>query len=292
MSDPYTDRFASGSTTLCRCFRLVRADGVEMGFTDHDEDVAFDGLTYAASAALSASDAASSLGLAPDEMDAQGGLSHDAISEADLVAGVYDAARVEVWDVDWSDPAVRKLLGRYTVGQVERGGVAFRTELRSLSAILDTPQGRMHTTLCDARRLGDGRCRLSLSAWQGTATVLAINGLELTVSGIEDRTSGFFDRGTVDWTDGANAGSGGDVRLSRNDGASTNLSLWRLPPHPIAPGDTLYVTAGCDRTADMCRNRFGNLLNFRGFPHMPGETSVTEYAVSGDPNQNGGSRFG
>ena len=38
----------SGTTTLCWCWKIVRRDAVALGFTDHDEDVTLDALTYAA----------------------------------------------------------------------------------------------------------------------------------------------------------------------------------------------------------------------------------------------------
>ncbi|MEP1612661.1 MAG: DUF2163 domain-containing protein [Roseobacter sp.] len=287
----YTDALKSGSTTLCRCFRVIRADGVTMGFTDHDSDVSFDGLTYRADAALSATEAAYSLGLAPDELDAQGAFSSDALTERDLHAGVYDGADIEVWDVDWSDTSIRDLMGRYSIGEVERGGVGFRAELRSLAARVDRAEGRVHTTLCDARRVGDGRCRLNLSAWQGTATVVAADGFEVLVSGLSTFNPRIFSRGIAGWATGDNAGAESDIRIATQSADLVVLSLWRTPPQPIEVGDTLTVAAGCDRTAATCQNRFNNLRNFRGFPHMPGEAFLREIGREGDPDQTGGSRF-
>ena len=112
MSDAYSAALESGSTRLCRCFLMTRADGMVLGFTDHDEDVTFEGVTFRASGALTSSEAASQLGLSPDEMDASGALSDEFITEADLSAGVYDGARVEVFDVDWTSPAIRRRLAR------------------------------------------------------------------------------------------------------------------------------------------------------------------------------------
>jgi len=31
------------------------------------------------------------------------------------------------------------------------------------------------------------------------------------------------------------------------------------------------LTAGCDRRAETCRVKFDNLVNFQGFPDMPGD---------------------
>ena len=43
-------------------------------------------------------------------------------------------------------------------------------------------------------------------------------------------------------------------------------------------GDTLKLTAGCDKTFKTCREKFGNGLNFRGFPHLPGSDFAYGYA--------------
>jgi hypothetical protein len=39
---------------------------------------------------------------------------------------------------------------------------------------------------------------------------------------------------------------------------------------------------GCDRRFATCRDRFGNVANFRGFPHIPGNDFVLRYPGSGD----------
>lgn len=291
MSDPYAAHIATGATSLCRCFRLERADGTVYGFTDHDAPVTFDGLTYAPEGALDATAAAASLGLAPDELDAAGALSADFITEADLAAGLYDGAEVLAFDVNWRDPTARRLLGRYRIGQVERGRLAFRAELRSLAAGLDRKEGRLHGTLCDVRRLGDSRCKLALGPWTAAATVTAATGAEIEVatgSGLDPR---ILARGIATWTGGANSGEESDIRAGAPIAGGWAVSLWRAPPQAVAVGDTLDIVVGCDRSYPTCRDRFGNAANFRGFPFMPGPDSAGEYAVPGAPGQDGRSRF-
>src|SRR5829696_5399234 len=53
-----------GATTLCRCWRLIRRDGASFGFTDHDRDLAFGGVVYAARTGLEAAEATAELGRA------------------------------------------------------------------------------------------------------------------------------------------------------------------------------------------------------------------------------------
>ena len=52
------------------------------------------------------------------------------------------------------------------------------------------------------------------------------------------------------------------------------FDLWQRAPQPIIVGDTFRVTAGCDKTHGTCRKKFENALNFRGFPHMPGNDFI------------------
>ena len=55
---------ADGVTTLCHCWKLIRRDGVTFGFTDHDRDLAFGGVAFAARSGLEAAEATAELGFA------------------------------------------------------------------------------------------------------------------------------------------------------------------------------------------------------------------------------------
>lgn len=52
--------------------------------------------------------------------------------------------------------------------------------------------------------------------------------------------------------------------------------------------------AGCDKRFTTCRNKFGNGVNFRGFPHLPGNDFIIGGTGAGDPGAgpfDGGSLF-
>lgn len=291
----YLAALATGATTRARCWRLARRDGVVLGFTDHDRALAFLGTTFEPRAGASGSEAASSLGLSVDDTEAAGALSSDALTERDLARGAYDGAAVLVFDVDWSNPAARRLVGAYTIGEIERDETGFRAEMRSRVGDLDKSAGRWFLSVCDAT-LGDARCGVDLAApaftGAGVVDTTGDGGLTLGVSGLGAFAAGFFSRGIVRWTTGANAGQPAEVRAHGVAGGGQSLSLWRRPASLPAPGDQFQVSAGCDRTWTTCRARFGNGVNFRGFPLMPGDSVVTEYAVRGAPGQDGAGRFG
>lgn len=48
ISEEFQKHLDSGATSLCRCWKVVRGDGAVLAFTDHDEAVSFDGVTFRA----------------------------------------------------------------------------------------------------------------------------------------------------------------------------------------------------------------------------------------------------
>jgi uncharacterized phage protein (TIGR02218 family) len=284
-------RLDSGVTTLCRCWVIERSDGVTQGFTDHDDDVPLGAVICRAGSGLSGSEAAQKLGLAADSSEISGALADDTLNEADLAAGRYDMAVVELWLADWTEPELRVLMAKGTIGEVSREGPAFTAELRGLSERLSQDSGRLYTVTCSAD-LGDARCKFDLagSGFRGSGLVAALNATSTFIaSGLDAFDDGWFAAGKLAFTSGANAGLSVEVKDHRKNGAVT-LELWQAMPEPVAAGDTFTVTAGCDKRFQTCHDRFNNVANFRGFPHIPGNDFVISYPVQGQPGNDGKSR--
>ena len=210
----FKNHIESGATTLATCWKLTRADEVVLGFTDHDQTLSFGGTDYLPM--LDGGEIGAKLGSQVDTGEVLGVLRSDAITGADIAAGLYDGASVETWRVNWRDVGQRLLLRRATIGEIVREDGQFRAELRSGQQALNRVRGRLYSPLCDAV-LGDARCTVS-----------------------ED--------------------------------------------HP-------EFGEGCDRRLSVCRDRFDNVANFRGFPHIPGNDFVLRYPRSDDA-LDGGALFG
>jgi uncharacterized phage protein (TIGR02218 family) len=103
-------------------------------------------------------------------------------------------------------------------------------------------------------------------------------------AGFDDR---WFEGGRIEVLSGAAAGLSGVVKSDRLSGAMRRVELWQSLRAPLAPGDQLRLLAGCDRRAATCRVKFGNFLNFRGFPHLPGDDWITAYPRSDQANTGG-----
>ncbi len=283
----------SGTTTLCHCWRITRADGQVMGFTDHDHDLAFDGTTFRAASGFTGSDAERRLGLAAADTEITGALSSDAITEADIAAGKYDGAEIEVWLVDWrnaADPNARALLRAGQLGRVRRGEMHFEAEVRTLASRLQQVRGRTFAHGCDAE-LGDARCGVDLSApaWNGTGIIVAVHDATLRIDGLGAFAADFFTHGTCRITSGAAAGFAARIIGHRLQGGTAIITLADTPPDVLASGDAAHLVAGCDRAFATCRDKFANAVNFRGFPHMPGNDFAISYPVPGDDGLDGSS---
>ena len=280
----------SGATTLCWCWRLTRVDGVRFGFTDHDRDLVFDGTTFEAESGFSASEIESSIGLDVDNLEAEGALRSDRLNEDDLAAGLFDNAAVEIFRVNWQDTGQRVLVRAGNIGEISRGEHAFVAEIRGLAHYLQQPKGRLYQFGCDAD-LGDSKCGFNLdqAAFKGTGVVLGVSDEVLfQVSGLDSFASDWFTRGLLSWDTGANQGLKMEVKLHSQTGGVTAIELWQPMAHAIAVGDSFSITAGCDKQFTTCKSKFDNVLNFRGFPHIPGNDFLVSYPNRDDPANDGG----
>ena len=271
----------TGATTVCRAWSVTRRDGQVLGFTDHDRDLVVDGVTCRADTGMTARILHQTTGLSVDNTEAYGALSAMAITEADLIAGRYDGAEVRAFLVNWKSPDDFVEQFRGFLGEVTRSGGAFKAELRGLSEKLNQPQGKAYTPTCSAV-LGDGECRFNLAqpGYSATGVVETVDdgrGFVLTsVSGFDDR---WFEGGRLEVLTGPAAGLVGVVKNDRQESGKRRIDLWTSIGAEIGVGDQVRLQAGCDKTPNTCRVKFANFLNYRGFPHIPGEDWLASYPV-------------
>lgn len=272
---------AGGVTTVCRAWTVTRRDGQVLGFTDHDRDLEIDGVVCRADTGMTARVLHQTTGLSVDNTEAFGALNATSITESDLLAGRFDSAEVRAFLVNWQMPDDYIEQFRGYLGEVSRSGGAFRAELRGLSERLNRPHGMAYTPGCSAV-LGDDRCKFDLAqpGYSVVATVDVVDedrGFVLGgVSGFDDR---WFEGGRFEVLTGPAAGLVGVVKNDRQDGSTRRIELWQSVGAGMAAGDTVRIKAGCDKTTNTCRIKYANFLNFRGFPHIPGEDWLASYPV-------------
>jgi uncharacterized phage protein (TIGR02218 family) len=280
----------TGTTHVCRAWTIRRKDGTELGFTDHDKDLRVDGVTCRADTGMTARALQQTTGLSVDNTEAFGALSAAAITEADLLSGRFDGAEVTAYLVNWQSPEDFSVQFRGNLGEITRSAGGFRAELRGLSDFLNRPHGMAFTPGCSAV-LGDRRCRFDLDQ-PGYSLDLSVEEVEdgrvfrfADFPGFDDR---WFENGRLSVMTGQAAGLVGVIKIDRLETSKRRIELWHSIRSTVQAGDSVRVEAGCDKSASTCRIKFSNLLNFRGFPHIPGEDWLASYPVP--DRANGGAR--
>jgi uncharacterized phage protein (TIGR02218 family) len=249
-----------------------------------------DGVVCRADTGLTARALQLTSGLSVDNSEAFGALSAAALTEPDLLAGRYDGAEVRAYLVNWQAPEDFVEQFRGHLGEIVRSGGSFRAELRGLSELLNRPHGMAYTPGCSAV-LGDDRCRFDLTqpGYFADRTVETVeDGRVLrfeSFTGFDDR---WFEQGRVEVQSGLASGLVGVVKIDRLEGTSRRIELWQSFAAPLVAGDSIRIFAGCGKTTAICKTKFANLLNFRGFPHIPGEDWLASYPVPDRPS--GGAR--
>lgn len=262
--------------TLATCWRVTRRDGVSHYFTDHDCDLSVAGNLYTARSGIVPSAVTSQAGLAVDNLELEGMLDSEAITHDGLLNGLYDHAELEIFMVNYEAPEDGQLhvktgwLGEVTL----RDGV-FVVEVRGISAALQQTIGEVYTPTCRAQ-LGDARCKKLLAGYTHGGAIDSVDNAFTFYDAARSEPTGYFAYGTVTFTSGANQ----DLSMEIRDFSHGRFGLFLPLPNALSPGDTYQAVAGCDKRMETCWGRFGNAVNFRGEPHLPGNDKILETSAT------------
>lgn len=273
MESTLGNHLKTGSTTVCRAWKVVRRDGTVLGFTDHDRDLAFDGVAFVARSGLTARALQQTTGLSVDNTEAMGALSDASVREEDILAGRFDGAEVTAFQVNWADTSERAIQFKGTFGEIVRSKGTFQVELRGLSENLNRPVGLVYHAECSAN-LGDRRCTIDLKDTAYSIEVPIVDqegGRVYRVAAMPAFAAQWFERGRLIVVDGNGKDQFGTIKTDQQIGDVRVFELWQGFSSLPAIGDVVRLEAGCDKRSSTCRDKFANFLNFRGFPHIPGE---------------------
>jgi uncharacterized phage protein (TIGR02218 family) len=258
-------------------WRLERRDGVTLGFTSHDRDVELDGLILRASPGMIPSSIVESIGLNVDGLDVRGAMTSDAIRADDLSAGRWDAARLSIFLFDWTDPAAGvRMLAVGELGAIAHSSSEFDAEFKGPAAKLDRAVAPYTSPGCRAD-FCDADCGLNAARFTHQAQIFLAMGSEITLAAPLPGTSDNFAFGKMRWLDGPNCGLWSDILTT----SATDIHLIAPPPIAALPGNRVELIEGCDKTIATCGTRFGNAINFRGEPYLPGNDILTRYPGAG-----------
>lgn len=279
----------TGATHVCYCWSIKRSDGKTFGFTDHDRALTFEGVAFKPDSGLSAKALSSTTGLSVNNTEALGVLTAAAITDADIEAGRYDDAEVTTWLVQWDNVARREVKFVGSIGEITRESGTYRAELRGLTELLNQPQGRSYLRTCSAV-LGDVGCKVATTdpIFHADTVLSELDDNQVLTMTLGDTfTDRWFESGVISFRSGTAKGLHAAIKKDEIVGATRVITLWRPMPGAIALGDSVRLTAGCDKRAETCREKFSNLLNFQGFPDIPGDDWLMSVPRSDDDDSGG-----
>jgi uncharacterized phage protein (TIGR02218 family) len=268
MSRVFRREALEATATFCR---IRRRDGVTLGLTSHDRDLWFDGVLHRAAPGVLPSAIRRTADLAPDSAEVQGALTHDSIAAADLVAGRFDGAGIEIGVVDW-ETFDRAVLTRGEIGDVTQQAGNFAAELRSAKAALEADLVPCTSPTCRARFGGPG-CALSVARFTHEAVLAGVDFGVNRVSFAGGPPGAQLREGSLRWIDGPHAGITMEIVSADESGLVLDVGLDPL----LEPGARALLREGCDHTLRTCSERFANAVNFQGEPFVPGNDLIARY---------------
>lgn len=260
--------------TIARLLKIDCTNGSVFAFTDTDMPITVEGQLYTPAPGLQSVKLTSTSNVEVSNQSI--GAAMLDVPEEDLLGGVFDSAVITASWASWANPAAGKVdvfsgvLGELTWD--ERG---FLADVVSTMKQLERNIGWSYTNTCrhglfSTTEVGKiGKCGLSSASYtfSGAVTSVALNKWKFG-TGLSQAT-GYFSSGVLTWVTGNNAG----LSVTIKSQVSGNLEVYIPTAFTIQVGDTFTIQAGCDKTMATCRDKFSNLNNFGGFPHIQQDAS-------------------
>ena len=266
--EPLNTRIIDGIAQLCTIWEVTRSDGTQERYTDHDADIVAMGYTWSSLTSYDSTTALARQDMSVLTSEFTTGV-QDGVTLADIEAQKYDDAQIVLYAIDWSSPSdgVVPLLKGW-VGNITVDGQQIKFEFRSLAQKLQQNVGRTISAACDAD-LGDSRCKVDLTPYTVAGT--AQSGDQYTLNDASlTQANNYFAGGRL-----TIHGVSREIRSSTSAGV---ITFYDPLPTPIVAGDAYSMTPGCDKTIGTCNSKYSNVVNFRGFPDVPG--SDVAYSVA------------
>lgn len=277
------NHFRQDSSTIALIWAIEMRDGTFIRGTEHDRDIVLtlggspqDELEgeYETNSSITVSDITSGTDMSVDNTDAEGTIQPAPytvirdLTVRDIEGRNLDMAPVWVAAVNWRDPSMGyHILRRGFLGEISRDSDGrYKTEVRGLTQLLSQSILQTYGERCNVVRFGDARCKFDVASVTETVTVTSVESRKrfhvTDISALEEQ---FFRGGIIRGLTGENQGIEREVKRDNRLGDHGFIDLWDPLPIDVAPGDTFELEPGCDRSLEMCRDRWDNMLNNRAY---------------------------
>lgn len=288
---PIISHYQLPATSITRCMLLEKegfdsSDPIVYAYTALDQPLTIDGIKYLPG--LDCTNIVSQSGLQVDNLEVTilPDIEDNPLVQ-DLMAGFWDYARYTIFEVNFRNPAAGvNILSKGWTGVAKANQAAWTIEFRSLKQALQQQLVMVTSKICRYRlgstAMPQGLCFVDLADYTDAGTVIDVDSTR-QFTGDTSQPDDWYGEGSVRFETGENAGYERKVRAySGSDGLFTMATPF---PFQIQVGDQFLATAGCrkrhERSATNpggvsdCVDKFDNILNFGGEPHIQGMDILT-----------------
>lgn len=226
----------------------------------------------------------------------------------DVLAGKWENARVEIFVRSWDTTAVNYgelIIFSGFLGEFRDYQLYFKAEGRGLMSKLSQDAVWVTSRACRVKQFRNAQCGhtaatvvINATTYQVaytdvtalSANVVSKEKYELYVHnsfftglGFNVPPDGFFNNGLLTSTFGNLVGQSREISRSYTgtvSGVASTIFILKRPFPEAARGgspatrEKFTLVAGCNRTIEDCK-KFGNAVNFRGEPFVPGLTAIS-----------------
>lgn len=298
-SDDFWAKWSSVTPRMCTCLLITPkaefgGSSAAKGFTSNTRDMELPGhedITFMSTPGLSPSAVEMALD-EPPNLEVMGIYQAGVITQAEIAAGKWDFAAVELFCVCWDNPDLGEFVQvTGNLGKFADRQTYFNTEIRGLIARLVNDTHEETSQLCRAPKFRDPvKCKHTAATVDIEGDTYNIEHEDVELVGVPTSSdslitidtstftgnvppAGFFRNGEITGMTGPNAGVSREIAYNEAEsGGQMDLQLKR--PFPFGMTGTFMLTAGCDKTEEMCV-LYENVLNRRAEDHIPGIETIT-----------------
>lgn len=283
-------QYGSTNPRMCVCVKAtsrVEFGAEVVGLTSNTRDMALPGhagVTFKTTPAITPTVIESGLDEAAN-LEMTGIYNSDSFDQTEVLAGKWNGAEVELFVVCWDNTDLGEFVQfKGNLGEFKDYQTFFTAEGRGFIAQLSNDVNIVTQRLCRVKEFRDAECG-------HTAATVTIDGndidivqnsdvlaqqnrawLQISTATIDpDYITGFFNNGKIEATSGLNDGISREIASSGFTIGPGYFDLYLKRPFPLnfESGDTVQLTAGCNRTIEDCM-KFGNIINRRAEDYVPG----------------------
>lgn len=183
--------------------------------------------------------------------------------------GGFDCSQLSLYKCFMSSPGVVVGIIKMFSGDIEidsGGGLNLKMEVKSIAQRLDVEYPlRKYYPTCPYTLYSAG-CGLDIKNFIKTGTITGIAADYYLFNTDLKLSDGYLEDGGIEFTSGVLTGLSSPIKYSSSNGQITLLIPCSQSP---AAGDTFRAYPGCNKTVDICTNKFNNRSRNRSTPYIP-----------------------